>query len=205
MSKEFRKVTVPIEAVPDPDSAKKHRARQTLNNLLLALAASVGIVLVIVLATPRNDTNQIKAIDYVAVAKAAEASSGHVLAVPTLQPGWASNAARWNAAPVDGVQNWYAGFVSPKGTYVGMTQAFNVNPTWLALQTADVVLASEFQVGDQKWQEFKSPVEHNPAKTKDYMIVWQYGQNVVLLYGTAEKVVFNDFANQLVTQLKGQN
>ncbi|MEO0023828.1 MAG: hypothetical protein RL196_269 [Actinomycetota bacterium] len=205
MSKEFRKVTVPIEAVPDPESAKKHRARQTLNNLLLALAASVGIVLVIVLATPRNDTNQIKSVDYVAIANAAEADSLHVLAKPTLPQGWKSNAARWTPAPDDAVQNWYAGFFSPTGDYIGLTQAFGVNPTWLALETGNLVLASEFQVGDQTWQEFKTPIEHNPAQTKDYMIVWKYGENAVLLYGTAEKVVFNDFANQLVTQLKGQN
>jgi len=205
MSKEFRKVTVPIEAVPDPESAKKHRARQTLNNLLLALAASVGIVLALVLINPRDDSNRIAAVDYRAVATQIETTTDHVLAVPTLQLGWTSNAARWSAKPADGVQTWYTGFVSPTGTFVGLTQAFEINPTWLALQTADLVLSSEFQAGGETWQEFQSPVEHNPAKTKDYMIVLKYGNNAVLLYGTAEKVVFNDFATQLASQLKGKN
>ena len=202
MSKEFRTVTVPIEAVPDPESAKKHRARQTLNNLLLALAASVGIVLVIVLATPRNDSNQIAAVDYRAVAAQVQQSTPHTLALPILQDGWKCTAARWNASPVDGVQNWYAGFVSPTGAFVAMKQAFGVNPTWLSLQTAGDILSSQFEVAGQKWQEYKSPVTHSPAKTNDYIIVWQNGNDAVLLSGTAPEVVFNDFASQIVNQLK---
>ena len=202
MSKEFRTVTVPIEAVPDPESAKKHRARQTLNNLLLALAASVGIVLAIVLATPRNDTNQIASVDYRSVAGQVQKTTPHQLVLPILQDGWKCTAARWNGSPADGVQNWYAGFVSPTGAFVSVTQAFNVNPTWLSLQTAGDVLSNEFQVAGQKWQEFKAPQASNPPKTKDYMIVWQNGNDAVLLSGTAPAVVFNDFATQVVNQLK---
>ena len=202
MSKEFRTVTVPIEAVPDPESAKKHRARQTLNNLLLALAASVGIVLVIVLATPRNDTNQIASIDYRSVAAQVQQSTPNKLILPILQDGWKCTAARWNGSPADGVQTWYAGFVSPTGAFVSLTQAFAVNPTWLTLQTAGDLPTSEFKVGGETWQEFKSPAQNNPPKTSDYILMFKNGNDAVLLSGTAPSVVFNDFANQVVNQLK---
>ena len=202
MSKEFRTVTVPVEAVPDPESAKKHRARQTLNNLLLALAASLGIMLAIVLATPRNDSNQIAAVDYVAVAAQAQASTTNHLVVPKISNGWKATSARFTGKPTDGVQTWYAGFVSPNNEYVGMTQAFGVNPTWLALQTSEVVLASQFDVAGQTWQEFKSPIEHSPAKTKDYILLLKHGNDAVLLYGTATPAVFKDFASNVVNALE---
>jgi hypothetical protein len=203
MSKEFRTVTVPIEAVPDPESAKKHRARQTLNNLLLALAASLGIMLAIVFATPRNDTNQIASVDYAAVAAQAQASTTNHIAVPVLASGLKCTAARFTGKPTDGVQTWYAGFVDPKGAFIGMTQAFNVNPTWLALQTSEVVLASQFEVAGQTWQEFESPVVHNPAKTKDYILLLKHGNDAVLLDGTANKAAFKDFATHVVSALEG--
>ncbi len=202
MSKEFRTVTVPIEAVPDPESAKKHRARQTLNNLLLALAASVGIVLVIVLATPRNDTNQIASVDYRAIAAQVQQSTPNRLVLPVLQDSWKCTAARWNGAPLDGVQTWYAGFVGPSGDFVSLTQAFGVNPTWLALQTAGDLQTAEFQIGGETWQEFKSPVVNNPPKTKDHIFIYKHGNDAVLLEGTALPEHFTDFETQVVNQMK---
>jgi hypothetical protein len=205
MSKEFRTVTVPIEAVPDPESAKKHRARQTLNNLLLALAASLGIMLAIVLAVPRDDSNRIAAVDYRSIAAQAQSSTTNHILVPKLDDSFKSNSARWSSAPADGVQNWYVGFVNGNGNYIGMTQAFNVNPTWLTLQTTSALLSSQFEIRGYTWQEFVSPVVHSPAETKDYILVLKNGNDAVLLYGTADKAAFKDFATRVVTALEEAN
>jgi hypothetical protein len=156
-------------------------------------------------ATPRNDTNQIASVDYSAVAAQAQTSTTNHIAVPVLASGWKCTSARFTGKPADGVQTWYAGFVSPNGDYVGMTQAFGVNPTWLALQTTEVVLASQFQVAGQTWQEYQSPVVHSPAKTKDYILLLKHGNDAVLLYGTADKAVFKDFATHVVNALEGAN
>ena len=45
------------------DSAARHRARQTVINLILALGASIGLVVTLVLIVPRDDSNRIKEID----------------------------------------------------------------------------------------------------------------------------------------------
>ena len=37
------------------ENSRKHRQRQTLKNLVLALAASLGVVFIIVLLVPRSD------------------------------------------------------------------------------------------------------------------------------------------------------
>ena len=202
MSKEFRTVTVPVEAVPDPESAKKHRARQTLNNLLLALAASLGVMLAIVLAVPRNDSLQIPAVDYRSIAAAAQGSTSNPILVPNVDASYKATSARFTGKPTDGVQTWYVGFTTDKGNYIGMTQAFGVNPTWLALQTASVVLASQFDINGQTWQEFESPVVHKPKETKDYILLLKHGNDAVLLYGTADKSAFKDFATRVVSALE---
>ena len=50
------------------DSAAKHRAKQTVRNLLLSLLVSLGLVVAIVLGVPRDDSNLIQEVDYIAIA-----------------------------------------------------------------------------------------------------------------------------------------
>ena len=134
----------------EQSSAAKHRARQTLINLLLALAASVGIALALVMVVPRDDSNLIKPVDYKAIAESVSTSSGmRVLAPAELPVGWWSNSARWSGTTADGVQEWHIGFVGPKNQYIGVDQAFNTNPTWIVQKLTEFKLVAEPQtVGD---------------------------------------------------------
>jgi hypothetical protein len=137
------------------DSAARHRAKQTVINLALSLIACLGIVIVTVLIVPRDDSNRIKPVDYIAAASTAEASSNLNLATPVLPDGWWANQARWNGTAADGVKTWKIGFVGPKNQYVGMTQGFGVNPTWIALQTVGYVPNSESNARNQNWTKWK--------------------------------------------------
>ena len=125
----------PQEKTPAEDSAAKHRAKQTVVNLILSIIATLGIVLITILIVPRDDSNRIKPVDYLAVAASAEASSNLNLIAPALPEGWWANQARWSSAASDGVLVWKVGFVGPDNQYIGLTQAFKVNPTWVSLRT----------------------------------------------------------------------
>lgn len=141
---------------PDPqDSAAKHRAKQTVINLVLSLVACLGIVIVTVLTVPRDDSNRIKPVDYVAAAKTAEASSSLDLVAPVLPEGWWANQAKWNAVASDGVKVWKVGFVGPQNQYVGVTQGFAVNPTWSALQTLGYEPDTEAVTASPSWTKWK--------------------------------------------------
>jgi hypothetical protein len=137
------------------ESAAKHRAKQTVINLALSLIATLGIVLVTVLIVPRDDSNRIKPVDYQAAAATAEASSKLNLVTPALPEGWWANQARWSGNAADGVKTWKVGFVGPNNQYVGMTQGFGVNPTWIALQTVGYVPNSESTAKNQTWTKWK--------------------------------------------------
>jgi hypothetical protein len=181
------------------DAAAQRRARQTLINLLLSLAATVGVMVLLVLAVPRDDSNRLQPVDYQSIAEQASSEAPGELLVPTIPVDWYSNAARFQSSAQDGVANWYVGFVGPNNEFVAMTQGLDVNQTWMQLMiesnkpTADVVISGK------TWKVFESVRENNPPKSKDYMMVLEYENNAVFVYGVAPKANLEDLASQLGT------
>ncbi|MEN9752394.1 MAG: hypothetical protein RL670_85, partial [Actinomycetota bacterium] len=166
------------------DSAAKHRARQTLINLILSLLASLGVMLLVLLAVPRNDSNRIQHVDYISVGKQVVTASNVPLVNPKLPSGWWANSARWQSAASNGVATWYAGFVGPKGQYVGLTQGFAANPTWLVLQTKTSLENGQLVVAGHSWTLYQNPEPSNPPKTRDFLMATQMGSDEIVLYGT---------------------
>lgn len=181
----------------DPDSAAKHRAKQTVINLVLALVATLGIVLVTVLIVPRDDSNRIKPVDYVSAANAAEESSKLNIAAPTELPeGWWANQAKWSSAAADGVKVWKVGFVGPKNQFVGVTQAFEVNPTWVALQLSGFE-KYDYAFGSQEKWSFYQPGKNTDADP--YLWVLEKDGMFISLKSTATPLEIEEFA-QLIEQ-----
>ncbi len=183
--------------------AKEHRAKQTVNNLLLSLLATAGLVLVLIFIVPRDDSSRIPHIDYAAVAEQASISSEKDVLAPTLPKDWWSNKATWLGQPVDAVPRFEVGFVGPKNQYIGMTQAFGVNPTWLALTLKDVVLAKDFKNAGSaiSWSIYQSPVVNNPPKTRDIIWITNIGEDAVLLYGDGSEEEFKEFTLSIEKEL----
>ena len=175
-----------------------------MNNLLLSLLATAAMVLLIILVVPRDESSRIPKIDYAAVAVEASKSSGNEIIVPALPVGWWSNQAQWLGQPADAVARFEVGFVGPKNEYIGETHAFDVNPTWIALSMKDVVLAENYSNPDSgfKWEIYKSPVVHQPAKTKDTIWMLQVGTDAIQLYGTGSKAQFVAITKSIEQQLE---
>lgn len=184
------------------DAAAKRRARQTVNNLVLALIASLGIMIAIVLIVPRDDSNRIQSVDYKSIAAEAHSSSGKQIVAPDLPSGWWSNSARWSPKPADGVQNWYVGFVGPKNQYIGLTQAFGVNPTWLAFQLKNSAKTGTQAVGNFTWDIYEAVEPSDPPKTKDFMMVLNYNKtDTAIIYGVAKPQDFVVLAQAIQSKL----
>ncbi len=189
------------------DAAKQRRARQTLVNLVLALAACLGLVLVIVLITPRSDENLIPHVDYRAIAKTTEEATSLPILAPKLKAGWWSNSARFDSGSADGVKSWYVGFVGPKGEYTGITQAFNSNPTWVAIKLVGDLPTEQVKIGGRTWTIYKSQQTNNPPKTMDYVLytsvtTGESEHDDVLVYGTAGPDTTRNFANLISKQIE---
>lgn len=176
----------------DPDSAAKHRAKQTVINLVLALVATLGIVLVTILVVPRDDSNRIQPVDYLAAASAAEESSKlNIVAPATLPEGWWANQAKWSSAAADGVKVWKVGFVGPQNQYVGVSQAFEVNPTWVALQLSGFQ-TYEYSFGSSENWVFYQPDENTDADP--YLWVLEKDGMFISLKSTAKPIELEEFA-----------
>jgi hypothetical protein len=187
------------------DAAAKRRARQTLINLLLSLGATIGVMLVLILAVPRDDSNRVQAVDYKELAVQAASQAPGPLLVPAIPVDWYSNSARFRSATQDGVATWYAGFVGPNSEFIALTQGFDVNQTWLQIQLEANKPTEEVILGNSTWEIFESIKENNPQKSKDFLMVLEYDSNAVLVYGVAPRQQLEEFATQLSLLIEANN
>jgi hypothetical protein len=187
------------------DAAAKRRARQTLINLLLSLGATIGVMLVLILAVPRDDSNRVQAVDYKELAVQAASQAPGPLLVPAIPVDWYSNSARFRSATQDGVATWYAGFVGPNSEFIALTQGFDVNQTWLQIQLEANKPTEEVILGNSTWEIFESTKENNPQKSKDFLMVLEYDSNAVLVYGVAPRQQLEEFATQLSLLIEANN
>ena len=186
------------------DSAARHRARQTVINLILALGASIGLVVTLVLIVPRDDSSRIREIDYTAISQKSKADSGLNVITITPPENWWSNNAMLTTNNIDTVPVFKAGFVGSDIKYVGYTQAFNANPTWLALSLNGKVLTKEYSSKHYTWDVYESIVRNEPKKTMDYIMVLNYkDQDYMLVYGVAEDSEFKTFIDSIDEELWG--
>ncbi|WP_353810449.1 DUF4245 domain-containing protein [Agromyces sp. SYSU T00194] len=164
--------------------AADRRRRQTVGNLLGSLFASLGIVLVIVLLVPRSDTPIEPDVDVASVAEQAAIATSETLAVPELPDGWRANAAELRTSGVDGVTSWYAGYLTPSDEYVGMYQAFDANPTWVAETLARTLAVGVTDVAGVEWTVYDNRTSGDDVGNARYGLVTEAGGSTFVLLGT---------------------
>jgi len=134
------------------ETSRKHRANQTFLNLVMALIASLAIVLVTVLVVVRPDLPAAPPVDYQSIAAATD--SPVPLVAPVLPEGWSANSAVYNGSPPDGVATWYIGFITPQQQFIGVRQGIDANPTWLSNQLMSRTATGSTTVAGVSWQVF---------------------------------------------------
>jgi hypothetical protein len=201
---------------PDETAARKaeasrlYRDRKTLFNLLYALLASVALVAAIVLLVPRSEGSLIDPIDYATVAESAQSSMPVPLAVPDLPEGWTSNAAEIRTAPSDGVISWYIGLISPEQEYVGLTQAVEANPSWLADQVVGGLASGVVDLDGVEWTVYDNRSGgsgQDEVGNVEYALTAESGDSTFVVFGTAEpeeiEVVARSIAGTVLEQSEG--
>lgn len=181
------------------DSAAKHRAKQTVRNLILSLIVSIGLMAAIVLGVPRDDSNRVNPVDYTQIAMEAQESLKQPVLAPKIPTDWWSNGARLENE-LD-VQTWYLGFVTPDNQFIGMNQAFESNPSWLALTLQGNWQDGEVEVEGRTWQIWPTLSPSNPPGTKEYAMVHEYEGSAVVIFGTAQESDFLTLATEISRQL----
>ena len=187
------------------ENSRNHRQRQTVRNLVLALGASLLVVLVIVLIVPRSDSPIEPDIDVAAVSEQAQIAIDDELAVPDLPEGWRANAAEIRSSAADGVTAWYVGYLTPSDEYIGVYQGVDANPTWVA-----GLLSRTLATGTTTIDGIEYTVYDNRESTDDvgnarYALTTEAGGTTFVLLGTATEAEFATLATALTPTIEAQN
>ncbi|MBT2498838.1 DUF4245 domain-containing protein [Agromyces sp. ISL-38] len=187
------------------ENSRLHRQRQTLKNLVLALGASLIVMLVIVLIVPRSDTPIERDIDVATVAEQAQIASSDPLAVPELPEGWRANAAELRKSEADGVTAWYAGYLTPSNEYVGMYQGLEANPTWVSALLERTLATGTTTIDGVEWTVYDNRDSNDDVGNARYGLVTEAGGNTFVLIGTATTDEFETIAAALATTIEAQH
>lgn len=187
------------------DASLKHRQRQTLKNLVLALGASLAIVVVIVLMVPRSDTPLDRDIDVTGVAEQVQAVRDEPIAVPELPEGWRANAAELRTDKTDDVTAWYAGYLTPSDEYLGLYQGFDANPTWVANQLARTLATGTVNIDGVDWTIYDNRETDDDVGNARYALTTESGGSTFVLLGTATPEEFATFAAAITPTIEAQD
>lgn len=182
-------------------SAAERRAKQTVRNLIYSMLVTLSLTLVIVLLVPRDDSNRIQPVDYVGITQTVQAAVDQTLIAPKLEADWWVNAARIEQDL--GIDTWYVGYITPDDQYIGLTQAFESNPSWLANKLQGNWLDVTVEIEGRTWEVWPTLLPSVPKGTKEYAMVHSFGEQAVVLYGTASEADFQKLATQISLDLNG--
>lgn len=180
-------------------SSAAHRRNQTFTNLLLSLAASLGIVAIIVIFVLRPDPEPAPAIDVAGLADEAQAAVDATLLAPALPEGWGANAAELRGTD-DDVVSWYVGYVTPDTEFVSLTQGLDADDTWLSDAIRDADVTGAMTVGDVEWQVHDQR-DDDDAGNLEYVMTTVHDDETIVLAGTAADTEFLQFAEAVSAEL----
>ena len=194
---------------PEETAARKaqnsanHRNRQTINNLVYSLLATVALVAVIVLIVPRGNPSATKPpVDYASIAQQAQGSEPDALLVPALPSGWKSNNAELRTKTADKVDSWYIGLITPKQQFIGVTQGFGANESWVSDQVSKSRIAGTRVIDGVTWDVYDNRTSSSDDGNVEYALVTSSGDSTIIVFGTAEDAEFRTVGSSLAGQIR---
>lgn len=167
--------------------SRLYRERKTVNNLVLSLLVTLGLVAVMFLAVPRGVGNtEHRNIDVATLAVDASASAGYDLVAPDLPAGWRAKQAELRYSEADKVTYWYVSYTTDNEQYAAVTQAFGANDTWISEQLERQAATGVASIGGLEWtvydhHEGTSELEKTNAS---YALQTEANGATILVYGT---------------------
>lgn len=183
------------------ENSRKHRAKQTINNLVLSLVATLALVIVIVLIVPRSDKPIERDVDWSSMAAQLQPSAGVTLVDPELPAGWTSNSAQFSTDKA-GIDTWYIGLISPEKQFLGIHQGVNVDATWLSNLLDGNAPVSTVTVDGIEWDVYSNTKPVDERGLFHYALVTEAGPSTIVLRGEPSPEVFDAVATELAPDVR---
>jgi hypothetical protein len=185
-------------------ATRKYRAVKTINNLWLSLIVIIGVVVIIVLIVPRDNTSRLQLVDFRSVAVSAQNVLPVPLAVPDLPAEWTSNVAQVRTATQDGVQAWFIGLLTPSDQFFGLTQAVDANPTWLVNELKQTAASGVETIDGIQWTVYDNRQSSRDVGNADYALVTESGRSTYVISGTGTPQEADAIATAISDNVKQQ-
>lgn len=186
------------------ENSRLYRARKTPNNLVLSLIVCVAVAFVIFLAVPRGDMNFDNTVDWKALSETAQTGVPETLASPDLPDGWRSNTAVYRSNAADDVDVWFIGFLTPSDEFIGMSQAFDANDTWVATELKNTIATGSVTIDGVDWTVYDNRASTDDLGNARYALVTTSGESTWVLAGTGTPSEFQTLAESLTPTITAE-
>lgn len=166
--------------------SRLYRQRKTLNNLILSLLVTLGMVIVIVLAVPRGNYVREQSVDVVALAESAQGSTSFTLVVPELPDTWSSTQAELRSSSQEGLEFWYVGYLTPDEQFAAFKQTPDANPTWLAEQLENKSATGVETRDGVEWTVYDHTDASGEATNVRFALTAELNGMTFIVYGTSD-------------------
>jgi hypothetical protein len=183
-------------------NSRNYRESKTPNNLVIALVASLAIVLFLVLVVVRPTPAPAEAVDYVAIAADAQPGVSTALATPTLPPGWNANAASLEADRGESFL-WNIGFITPEDQFVALEQGIDSESGWREDFLGAAVPTGVVDIDGIDWEIYDQRDADDPGNYA-YSLAATVAGSEYLVHGTASDNEFALFASALAAEIATQ-
>ncbi len=185
------------------ENSRAHRANQTTRNLILALLASLAIVLFTVLIVVRPSGNLVTPVNYKTVAAQAQKNVSEPLASPNLPGGWRSNDAELKSDTGKTV-TWYVGLITPKQQFIAIEQGIGTSDTWFGSLLGKAQPTGHLTIGGIQWTVYNQR-NGGGAGNFSYSLAGTVGSSHLVLHGTASDAEFHALALAIGAQLNSSS
>ncbi|MGG7465054.1 DUF4245 domain-containing protein [Plantibacter sp. YIM 135347] len=182
-------------------NSRNHRQRQTVNNLVLSLIATVALVVIIVLAVPRAQAPERPDIDFAMLADQAQSGITEPLLVPELPKTWASNYAELRVSSGDKIQSWNIGLISPDDQFVGVVQGIDANDTWLSTQLDGARPTGTTTIDGVDWIVYANGSGTGKGNVS-YAMSTVAGPSTIAVFGTASDKTVQTVAGSIADDVR---
>jgi hypothetical protein len=181
------------------ENSRLHRSNQTTRNLVLALLASLAVVLFTVLIVVRPNQTLTKAVNYRTVAAQAQSGIPQPLVAPVLPKGWRSNDAELKAGDSKTV-TWYVGLLTPKQQFIAIEEGIDTGDTWFGALLGKAQPTGHLTVGGIRWTVYNQRSSPG-AGNFQYSLASTVDKVRYVLHGSADNAEFRELAGAVSTFL----
>jgi Protein of unknown function (DUF4245) len=194
-----RPETADETAARKAENSRAHRANQTTRNLILAILASLAIVLFLALVVVRPSGNLVAPVSYLSVAAQAQKDVTETLAAPKLPAGWHSNDAELKSDSGTTV-TWYVGLITPKQQFIAIEQGIATSDTWFGSLLGKAQPTGHVTISGVRWTTYNQRTASGVGNFP-YSMAATIGVSHLVLHGSADNAEFRELAAATATQL----